>query len=203
MLILKIIKVILVSFMKWACICLPLTILGILILPLVLVFVPKNVEVLPKVFRWFDNYSTHDNLFGHTRDGLSGDQPYRERRIKEGHTNLFWERYYWLALRNPINYFSVEYLGKDKVHVREVHGNPYTSDQGESGWVYKWGYDIDNSKLEEFYFVYAYKLFSKNLCVRARFGYKLAQWKGSISTTSGFVFTINPVMPYRPGGFNK
>jgi hypothetical protein len=180
----------------------------------VLPFVPKDKEVLPKAFRWFDNADAHVVHWKPVPDGLCGDIPYRVRRAEQGHTNLFWERYYWLALRNPMNYFSVKYLGLPYVENFRIFGNTETSDQGESGYVFKEGFsDHDaltsipcvhsKSNCAEFYYVKAYKLFGKDLCIRFRVGHKLPHTLKGVLIHAGFVFTFNPFMPYRPGGFNK
>src|SRR5690349_2988503 len=96
--------------LQWVIILLPLMLLGFIVLAVVLPFIPKDTEVLPKWLRWFDNYSGYRNEYP-IGDGLSGDPDYRIRRRLDGHKNLYWERLNWLALRNPVNYFNYKVLG--------------------------------------------------------------------------------------------
>lgn len=95
-------------------IVLPLNIAGVLILPLVLPFIPKDAEKLPKYFRWFDNHEIYYAHMHKNIDGLAGSAKYRSQQglTKDSSAlKLFWVRYKWLALRNAINYFQYKYLG--------------------------------------------------------------------------------------------
>ncbi len=196
--------------------CLPLILLGMLVLAVVLPFIPAGKETLPKALAWFDNYG------GRTRgypagDGLSGDPIYRLYRMAEGHTSLLWERYYWLALRNPINHFSYTVLGHlyelgDHVTYHKGALNPNTAMDG--GWKIL---ELETTKdqfavigapftpqqllqfkkvLYEYQYVTSYTLFGRKLCLWFRFGWKIEnQGYVRIGEIAEWVFTLNPFKP--------
>ena len=89
---------------------LPIQLLGIPILAVLLLFIPKNVEYLPRLFRWWDNHERYTSG-NKNDDGLSGPDYIRDKwRNPTG----WMARFNWLALRNPANYFQYCILGKVK-----------------------------------------------------------------------------------------
>ena len=87
---------------------LPVQLAGIPILAILLLVVPRDREYLPRMFRWWDN---HERYFEGNKsdDGLSGPDYIRNKwRNPTG----WLARFYWLALRNPANYFQYAYLGR-------------------------------------------------------------------------------------------
>lgn len=186
----------------WFFVCVPLMLIGMLLLPFVLPFIPKEQEFLPTWCKWFDNYS------GAKEDGLSGDMPYRKARKAAGHTWLFWERYYWLALRNPINYFSYSKLG----HIIQWNPTILKWNQKLKGKTAVGVGDIgphlgqglllaellDSKGLVwEVYWIKAYNLFGFKRCIRFRAGHKmgLSHWLHPAKHLQ-WVLTINPFQKY-------
>ena len=103
------------TLLTFVFVLLPLQVIGWIILPFILPFIPKEVEHLPKLFKIWDN---HDYYYpgqsGANIDGLAGFPKYRERY---GMTNdssrwlLFWVRYKFIGFRNPVNYFQYGVIG--------------------------------------------------------------------------------------------
>lgn len=131
-------RIFLFSFFKYILIVLPVTLVGYILLPFVLLFIPKHKETLPGVFRLWDNFS------GPKVDGLAGDWPYRvskgmgvkiwfnnenpgfnfwpyenpfwaDHYYKQtaGYWKVWWRRYVWLAWRNPADCTKGIVLGKE------------------------------------------------------------------------------------------
>lgn len=175
----------------------PLEIVGMIILPFVLLFVGKDKEQLPSLFRWFDNHETHLGVNG-ADDGLAGPPGYRlENGIYPyGEYNFFknlWHRYYWLALRNPIYYFSYVVLGVNLSTLTEI-----TSKEGDFGigdkyraGSYYLEVAVNGKSYFEYYLVYKYPL-KKDKCFRFRIGWKLT----SEDSHKQWVFTVTPWMNY-------
>ncbi len=195
---------------------LPMTLAGIVILAIVLPFIPKDVEMLPKCLAWFDNYNgrIHGGYPG--GDGLSGDPLYRYTRYMTGHRNLFWERFYWLALRNPANYFSYAVLGHvytEHAQVTSVEGpqDPEISrgglryieavDLGKMPWVIPFGgreQDFYPISLYEYYYTKYYSIFGKRFYLRFRMGYKIISIMDvHVGRVVQQVFSFNPFQPDR------
>ena len=147
---------------------LPLQILGLPILAIALLFVPRDKEVLPKFLRWFDNYELH--LRDDGDDGLSG--PHYIRSKWKDPTGWL-ARFNWLALRNPVNYFQYKVLGfktegdwaakvenpnvgTHSYNVRGVRKTELTNGDGKKYWEY-----------------YAVIPLLKSWHFRARLGYKI------------------------------
>ncbi len=196
-------------------VCLPLILVGMVILAVVLPFIKEGQERLPKCLAWFDNDSGI-RLGYPGGDGLAGDPNYRRMRAEEGHTSIYWERYTWLALRNPINYFSYKILGH-----KFVAGDTVTKLEGpiDPGMTMDGGLKIlemetirpyptvlylglssvpmivyPTKTLYEYHYVKAYTLFGKKLCFWARFGWKINHPSEVITgETTEWVFTCNPV----------
>lgn len=128
-------------------IVLPLEILGSIILPFVLPFIPKSQEHLPYLVRWFDNHeSYYPGQEGQHVDGLAGPKAHRDKNgLTENSSfiKLYWERYRWLALRNPLNYFQYKHLGvliseaMMKDYVYSYVGDPYVDGSDPRDGFYK------------------------------------------------------------------
>ncbi len=193
----------------------PVMLLGMVVLAVVLPFIPEDKETLPKCLAWFDNYSGRLKRYP-LGDGLSGDPLYRHLRRDAGHTNLFWERYYWLALRNPANYFSYAVLGHtytSKAKVLSIKGpmNP----ELVGGFKRLEAVDFEDQivvvpfdgihtivdhpiSLYEYYYAKYYTLFGRRFYIRFRMGYKVGN-DGEIASgeTVERVFSFNPLQPAR------
>ena len=82
----------------WILVELPLTLIGIPVLAIALLFIPREATELPRYLKWFDSWDV----------GLQGNgRYYDELKDKTG----WWGRFNWLALRNPINYFNYKVMG--------------------------------------------------------------------------------------------
>ncbi len=185
---------------QWLLICLPLMVLGTAVLAIVLPFIPASAETLPKALAWFDNYS--GRALGYPAgDGLSGDPTYRAKRFLEGHTNQLWERYYWLALRNPINYFDYTILGHtygEAVGITALilEGSMSVSDAPPVTPGFKYlELDDNGTTLYEYYYVSkAYTLFGHKYEFKVRFGHKIGNiHEATPGQTTQWVFDINPI----------
>tara|TARA_R110002126_G_scaffold13516_1_gene58506 strand:+ start:268 stop:879 length:612 start_codon:yes stop_codon:yes gene_type:complete len=184
----------------------PLQIIGIPILAVLLLFIPEDREYLPKKFRWWDNHEryTEGNIGD---DSLSGSSHIRN----EWSNPTGWlARFYWLALRNPVNYFQYNILGRVKkspytLDVQRVRGfsfpsnktNPKkwlqvgTHEYNTRGWYYQ---EVTNGddKLWEFYVIYP--LFKK-WHFRFRAGWKLGGFYSNKKQGDAiqWVFSMTPL----------
>lgn len=116
-------KLIATFVVKYVLIVWPLALLGMIILPFVLAFVPRHKETLPRAFRWFDNHEAHighlndnkdiDGLLGPTSERIKIGALNEDGTINEsfGYLRLLWNRYRWIALRNPVYYFQHVVMG--------------------------------------------------------------------------------------------
>lgn len=174
-LILRIIK----HLVVYLVIILPLELIGLIVLLLVLPFLSKDREDLPRLVRWFDNhelYTKQDIQDG--IDGLAGDIPFRKKNniYPYGPYNYLrnlWHRYNWLALRNPLNYFQYKVLGrkrKDVSILKKLVGSPFVGDlKGQKqGLRYM---ELDDNIWEIYYVKRLYG--SRGL--RVRIGYKISK----------------------------
>ena len=198
------------------CVLTPLKLVGLLVLPWVLLFVPRDREYLPKLFRWFDNQEYHyaiDKLDPEI-DGLAGDKLYRsQRNLRDdsGFWKLWYERFIWLAIRNPVNYFQYAVLG---LHVSAGYEllYHYTTLPSDS-----WKLQVGNTKnmycgfarhdirsymkpkrdYWEYYWVKPYNLFGTRRCIRLRMGWKIGNIKNLDdhflqSKAVQFTYNLNP-----------
>lgn len=166
---------ILKHFCIWLGVVVPLKLIGRIVLALVLPFIPKEQEYLPKFVRWFDNaeyWTGADAADG--VDGLAGDVPYRIKTgyYEAGYWGRLWLRYDWLARRNAINYFQKLVLGKtfhipyDVVH---TDGDKETGDTRQAGL-----YRIQLADgLWEWYLIKELSSSLPNSLLRMRLGYKI------------------------------
>lgn len=182
----------------------PMQILGMIILAPVLLFIPKDREHLPRVLRWFDNADYYRKPKGSLIDGLSGDPGFRAQ-YKD--PTAWWPRYYWLAIRNPINYFQYYKLGKaynlEDVNMIWKTGNRYTSDwirdkSIPNDGLFQAEVTISGKVYWELYWVYNW---SDDRCLRLRLGWKINQvpekiLEDQVTESRHFQFTFN-LHPYK------
>lgn len=149
-------------------ISLPLTLVGIVILPVCLIF--SDIGALPLYLRWLDSA---DPYIGRDTTVIT--------RINKGtywseYSSLWciwFNKYTWLAFRNPINYFSYRYLSFtwNSPVITVFKGS---LDVGDStGDIPGFKYlevKQDGSTFYEYYFIY--KMNSRH-CLRFRLGYKI------------------------------
>lgn len=172
---------------KMLFIFLPVTILGIFLVPIGLLLLKKkpnpNTERLPKWLNWFNNYNrlgypigTINNIYTATwdippkqfNDGISGDLGYQSK-WKNPHG--FIARYNWLALRNPCNEFQYTVLGinfRDYEHM----GGWLKIDGANSKYIrHTFRHKKTGKLINELYLSYKYPFI--NYMFRLRIGYKL------------------------------
>lgn len=77
-----------------------LQLIGVVIVGIALLFLPKPATKLPWFLKWFDNNETY---WGGREAGLNGTL------IIDSQT--WWSRWIWLCWRNPVNYFQYHVLG--------------------------------------------------------------------------------------------
>lgn len=192
---------ILKQVVMFLCVLLPLQILGWFILPIALLFIPKDQEYLPYFLRWFDNHEYHYSKLSHL-DGLAGPDYYRKQnRIYPYAPFSFWRlwyyRYNWLAFRNPVNYFQYKVLGLpwvNNVFLVRTFGNPNTGDKTQDGHYFI-QVKVNNKMYWEYYAIVRYPFTKK--CIRFRFGWKI----GTIEENHAgevvqWVCTITPMIDY-------
>lgn len=175
---------------------LPLTLLGMVVLSIVLPFIPRDVEQLPRIVKWFDNWSGVP-----PGDGLSGDPGYRSQL--EDPTS-FRSRYYWLALRNPVNYFQYKILGMvtdSEFWVSHTNSNYDVGDKSNGGILDQELISVSTGRrYSEFYFIKPYIFMNRKLCIRIRIGYKIGnRFANSITKPPPviqWVFSASPFHPY-------
>lgn len=162
-------------------VCVPLQLLGIiLILPVV--YFSKDYQ-LPYLFRWFDCADFYVNRDTSTYIALvdSGSK---------------WNRYTWLAFRNPINYFDYQYLGY-KWTGQEVY-TTYSSIEdtiGDGSFGGIRHIEVD-SGIYEYYYIKPYRILNLSLCIRFRIGWKIKNMDNPTGKYSQWCLTFNPFQPY-------
>ncbi len=164
----------LLVFILW-----PLELLGILILLPIIALNQRQLSSkgsikLPVCFRWFDNADIYEEF---NRNSVT----YLSKVVPEG--VLY--RYYWLAIRNPLNYFGYKVLGYKAT--RAIAGSPIGDDNGKTpGYVV---YDVDN--VYEYYYI---KKWSATKCLRFRLGWKLQNTKAG--EWAQWVLVLQPYKDY-------
>lgn len=174
----------LINILKFLLISLPLQLIGSICLLVYLPFHRKKVKEtnssikLPYLLRWFDcadlylefkrNNTTYLKVYG------SG----------------FWSCYFWLAWRNPINYFSYKYLGFylndfTKKSIVKQEGN--VKNKNHPGYYF---IEIESNNKIYYEYYYAFK-FLKNKLFIFRLGWKIIPAKNNEFVQD--VFMINPL----------
>lgn len=163
-------------------ISLPLTIIGLVVLyPICKKY---NISQFPKYFKWFDSVDSY----------ISRDTSVIERVNTEGVN----KKYYWVALRNPINYFSYIYLGFkwNNPTLKEYVGSPDVGDSSKDHAGYKYiEIQQDSSIYYEYYYVFKW---SDTKCLRFRMGYKIGDpLKNKNGEYQEQVFVLQPYKTYK------
>lgn len=169
---------------------LPLEIIGWAILLPIVYYNQRSIQnnmqyslKLPYLFRWFDNADIYSEF---NRDSTT----YLCNVVPKG--VLY--RYYWLAFRNPINYFGYKVLGfqwKDPLGADLVN-NDIGDSVGQQAGLSIIGVTLNNKKYYEYYFIYKW---SQTKCLRFRLGWKLQNTKNNDWVQWVLVF-----QPYRSYG---
>lgn len=138
-------------------ISLPLIVVGIVALPVVAFF--YDIGKMPIWSRWFDSADPY----------VGRDTTTIEIINKQG----WFKKYWWVAIRNPINYFSYKYLSfvldEDALFILEGEPNVGDSTGDIPGYKY-----IEVIQKDKTYYEYYYiKKWSKTKCFRFRMGYKI------------------------------
>ena len=182
---------------------LPLTVLGIPILAITFLFLPKERETLPKFLRWFDNNDAHrvgmpeavSTYFINPTGGITGSLPmdidglaapdyWRKLNgrfeaypfIEHKYFRNWYHRMRWTAFRNPINYFKWHKMGFlwDKTSYVVVYTNNMTNvDNEHDPGLYKVSIDINGKEYFEWYYVSKTYNLFGPRRVRIRIGWKI------------------------------
>lgn len=144
---------------------LPLQLVGIPIMLVYFRFFNDESRIrLPKYLKWF-------GVWEHKSYGINGDDAWRR-----AHDYTKWyPRFKYNVLRNPLNHFQWEVLGKDNItdidNLWNVFrlGTVYTTN--DLGWAYTKMYELDRLHAWEFYCLLKYPFTSK--AFRVRLGYKI------------------------------
>lgn len=150
---------------------------------------PRNKQTLPNIFILWDNWSTRQNRPGATLTGYNILRDPNQDESKLSALKLFWLRYRWIALRNRANYFKYRIIGHKVV-------NPQTSITGDDPTDHPNGKSgLRITKIDDVYDYYFIKQWSKNYCIRLRFGYK-TDTSITVGTYLQFEFSFNPFNPF-------
>lgn len=188
---------------------LPLQLQGvILLLPVMLV---KDIGKLPRCLRWFDSadpfVGRDTSVIKSINNGTSTYYPHVRLPSNSFLRTLVlaWDKYRWLAWRNPINYFQYSVLGfRAYIMGEEAHIIKYLDpkDVGKSigdhavdapGYMYI-EQRINNSLYYEYYAIIPIKYpFLKKRVLRFRLGYKLSNTNPGDWVQE--VLTVNPIHP--------
>lgn len=170
----------------------PLTIIGVvLLLPVCYIQNKRGVKQLPTVLKWFDcaDWYVNRNTSSITKV------------IEGGWFN--W--YYYISIRNPLNYFSYVILGVkiESIESKLVQNRFYSDNVKrplEVGDTKNAGfqvgeYIINGKTYYEYYLVQTYEIFGKIKCLRVRFGHKLG-FNPEIGNYYEYVTVLSPYHTY-------
>lgn len=137
-------------------ISLPLQAVSLVVVPIILLKIKDSIR-FPYFFKWFDSA---DIWFGR-------DTSTYESIIKEG----FLKRWYWLSLRNPLNYFGYKVLGKQVLasYLPNVPTLIGDSKGKTVGFMYQ-EMNLGDTIGYEYYWIYKW---NETHCLRFRLGYKI------------------------------
>ena len=160
---------------------LPLILIGIPVLAIVLLFVKRDAVRLPSAFKWWDNHDSYGKPEKNPPDGLSGNPT----------KNDWWSRFYWLALRNPLNYFQYRKLGFQHpipvAHQYYNNGIAYPDGVVQDLFMHK-RYKINGKDYFEIFYI---KTFGSSRYLRLRIGWKIEQFN-YMSPDRQWVFSLTP-----------
>lgn len=168
----------------FVCVLIPLQIVSAVLLPFVL---PFYRGPLPRALRWFDN-----------ADQFNGrDTSVYKSVIQQG----IRYQYYWLVLRNPLNYFGYFVLGltiNANFTQRILHNAP----DGEVGdatncvpGLFYTEVEMEGKTYYEYYYIKTYTIGSTVRCLRVRIGHKFGD-DVSYGQHTQFVGLISPWHSY-------
>ena len=169
----------LINFAKWSALfttSLIFDILGVIIIPIALLFAKESDDHLPSIFWPWDN--DRDGINGDGETGISG---WRGPEHANGLERTFWYRYVWLAFRNPSNNYGY-FCGIEPKGDFSVIGNEDFGITQSTGCVFV---TCDNGWC--FYLVLPYG-FGKGIRIAA--GWKF--WDRT-RTLAQIVLVVNPV----------
>lgn len=201
--ILFLIPILLATFIFFLCIDLPMTLLGLFMVPLGLLFCKKDSEHMPKLFWFWDN--DRDGINGDGREPTATDPGagWKGNEHTQGNQQSMWNRFRWLAIRNPANNFGYLIGFKQTADVTyHSIGNPQTSDQGQSGTLFVVALKNNIIVSYAFYLVFQYP-FAKSKCLRFFSGWKIqdnidsVSFQNNLNTNAQFVFVPNPLMTFK------
>lgn len=163
----KIFIKVLISFLIWIFICVPV----ILISPFIV-----GVLLLTK----WDGRST---IFGNRRHG-------RGNNHFSFPTKGYFQEFNWLVLRNPVSNLCFETLAvKQKSYDIECFPRCDIGDKNYPGY-----YIAQMGLFWEFHYIKTYNIFGFRKCVRLRAGWRI---KDNDKELSSFTFQFNPIKTYR------
>jgi hypothetical protein len=133
-----------------------LAILGLVIVPIALLFTPRKATNLPR-WAW---------LWDNDVDGLNGDSGWQDKH-PETYSSFFW-RFWWLAIRNRTTNFGRRIAGYTLTTQPFFKGNPFIGNgKGKpTGWTFIW------VPREAFCFYLVAPWFNGKKCLRIYLGWK-------------------------------
>ena len=172
------------------CVAIPHEIIGWVVLPFVLLFVPKTQIKLPALFRWFDNADIY----------AGRDYSVYQYVCNQG----YWARYLWLAWRNPCNYFGYFYLSfvfnaRGKYTVFDPSQvNVGNTTGARAGYRYIEYVQLSpvSSALDTYYEYCYIKKWSSTKCLRFRMGWKIGNNTNPVGSYCQWVCVLQPYIDY-------
>jgi len=144
---------------------------------------------LPRALRWFDNADQYVDRNTDTYKAVA--------------ESGIWNRYCWLAWRNPLNYFGYIYLGVlldgliiVKQDTPAINGRDVGDATDCVPGLYYTECTVKNKTYFEYYYIKTYTLFGQKKCFRFRMGHKLQHPQENIGKHCQFVMVISPYHSY-------
>lgn len=195
------------SFLFWLLADLPMMLLGLIMVPLGLLFCGPTTRNMPKLFWPWDNDAYGIDGDGTWDPATQTGSGWKGPEHTAGNYASFWNRFVWLAIRNATNNFDYA-LGFPQKEGQEWKfiGDPTTTDGGVSGYVYVECRDTPGSWFPSafsFYLVHQYAWLPSK-CLRMYFGWKIhdnviPQYAlANLGKPGQLVALINPLMGFTP-----
>lgn len=182
---------------------LPIELLGLLVVPVALLFCTEKSEHLPMWARWFDELDY----------GINGDPPWQGPEHADGHQREYAWRWKWL-MRNRTNGWSKLVTGVKTSDISALYflGDRATSNSpGHAGYLRVRVITNEGVEYREHYLI---NHWTNKLCLRVRIGHKFLdlvpesvgvcadEIEVPLDTSRGrdycqFVFVTNPVMSFK------